>query len=353
MAATEARAMPSAILDFVRNAKAKGVEDDAIVMVLRQRGWSDGKIYDALTAYYEESLGFGAPARGGRAESAREAFFYLLSFAMLGVWVVALVWLGDMLIDRAFPSSLDYGALYQRSSIAWQMASIIIAFPIYLWINYLLSREIAKRPETLDSGVRKWLTYIALVVTAGTLVGDGVWFLTTFLTGDITQRFLAKALMLFVIVGCVYWYYLATIRTDRPAGSYNRTFGSLAVAGVLLAVILGFAGIGSPAYGRLVNYDNQRTSDIFSLATNVSAVDESRKRMPVSLQDVDPARVHSTDPQTGKLYVYVPGKGTHYQLCATFSTDTRYDVHDAWRHPSGKWCYKLDASRLGEAPQNT
>ena len=344
--------MPSAIFDFVRNAKAKGVEDDAVVMVLRQRGWSDGKIYDALTAYYEDSLGFAAPARGGRAESAREAFFYLLSFAMLGVWVVALVWLGDMLIDRAFPSALDYDNLYQRSSIAWQMASIIIAFPIYLWIGYLLSREVAKRPETLDSGVRKWLTYIALVITAGTLVGDGVWFLTTFLTGEISQRFIFKALMLFVIVGCVYWYYLATIRVDRPTGSYNRTFGSLAVVGVLLAVILGFVGIGSPSYGLGLNYDNQRTRDLYWLEDSVHDVYSPKKGLPRGLAQVDPAGSHSIDP-SGRPYTYLPGTGANYRLCANFDTDTRANTRDSWRHGKGLWCYRLDATRVGDRPQSS
>ncbi len=342
----------SGILDFIREAKVKGVEDDSIVMILRQRGWSDRKIYDALTAYYEGSLGFSAPSRGGRAESAREAFFYLLSFAMLGVWVVALVWLGDMLIDRAFPSPLDYATSYERSGIAWQMASIIIAFPIYLWISYLLSREIAQRPETLDSGVRKWLTYIALVITAGTLVGDAVWFLTTFLTGDLSQRFLAKALMLFVIVGGVYWYYLATVKSDRPTRNYNRTFGSLTTLALVLAVILGFVGIGSPSHGLGLNYDNQRTSDLYWLAGSVREIYASPKRLPRTLLQIDPRSTHSHDPQ-GNTYTYIPGTGANYRLCTTFDADTRANTRDSWRHAKGSWCYKLDASRTEEPPQTT
>ena len=350
MSTTEQR---SRILDFVRTAKAKGVQDDSIILVLRNQGWSDRKISAALTAYYEESLGIAAPMRGGRAESAREAFFYLLSFAMLGVWVVALVWLGDLLIDRAFPSTVDTATRYSRSSIAWQMASVIVAFPLYLWINYLLSREIAQRPETLDSGVRKWLTYVALVVTAATLVGDGVWFLTTFLTGDLSSRFFAKAVMLFAIVGCVYWYYLATVRSDRTTPSFNRVFGSVAVTGVVLAVALGFAGIGSPSYGRLVNYDNQRTSDLYSLAVDAMQIEEAHKRLPASLREMDPARTHSLDPQTNSPYVYARGRGTNYRLCADFATDTSRNVTDPWKHSKGVFCYKLDATRELEPSQNT
>lgn len=344
-------AINTAVMDFIREAKAKNVGDDAILIVLRQRGWSDRKIYDGLTAYYEEVIGTPAPSRGGRAENAREAFFYLLSFAMLGVWVVALVWLGDLLIDRAFPSPLDVSP-YQRSGIAWQMASVIVAFPIYLWINYLLGREIAQRPETLDSGVRKWLTYIALVITAGTLVGDAVWFLTTFLTGDLSQRFLAKAFMLFVVVGGVYWYYLVTIRSDRPARNYNRSFGSLAVVAVLVAIVLGFAGIGSPSHGQGLNYDNQRTQDLFALASSVTQTYASSKRLPKTLKEIDPAGAHSRDPQ-GISYRYLPSAAPYYSLCASFNTDTRPSARDPWRHNSGQWCYHFNATQTPEYPPNT
>src|SRR2546422_4461891 len=44
------------------------------------------------------------------------------------------------------------------------------------------------RSERAESGVRKWLTYIALLITAGALIGDVITFLAYFLRGELSVR---------------------------------------------------------------------------------------------------------------------------------------------------------------------
>jgi hypothetical protein len=73
-------------------------------------------------------------------------------------------------------------------------------------------REVESSPERLQSGVRKWLTYIALLLTAGTMIGDLVVFLTTFLQGELTLRFVLKAIVVILIAGSIFWYYLGSLR---------------------------------------------------------------------------------------------------------------------------------------------
>lgn len=64
--------------------------------------------------------------------------------------------------------------------------------------------------------MRKWLTYMALVIAAGVFMGDLIAALTTLLRGEITSRFLAKAFVALVISGGVFFYYFAGVRkTDR------------------------------------------------------------------------------------------------------------------------------------------
>ena len=63
-------------------------------------------------------------------------------------------------------------------------------------------------PEKLESGVRRWLTYIALLLASATVIGDLVTFLSYFLRGDLTTRFVLKVVTVFVIAGGVFWYYL-------------------------------------------------------------------------------------------------------------------------------------------------
>jgi hypothetical protein len=80
----------SEIDTFVRVAKERGVEDGALVPLLKQNGWSERRIYRSLTAYYGEFLGIPAPLRSSSGDNARDAFLYLLNFITLSFWTIAL-----------------------------------------------------------------------------------------------------------------------------------------------------------------------------------------------------------------------------------------------------------------------
>jgi len=67
-------------------------------------------------------------------------------------------------------------------------------------------------PEKLESSVRKWLTYIALLIAAGIVVGDLITFLTYFLRGELTARFVARVATVLLIAGGVFWYYFGSLR---------------------------------------------------------------------------------------------------------------------------------------------
>jgi len=92
------------------------------------------------------------------------------------------------------------------------MASIIVAFPIYLFVMRLIIREVRNDPEKLESPVRKWLTYIALLIAAAVMIGDLVTVLEYFLRGEFTSRFIAKAVTVIVISGAVFWYYMGELK---------------------------------------------------------------------------------------------------------------------------------------------
>lgn len=330
-----------ALGEFVTAAKTKGLDDASIVALLKQNGWSERRIYAALSSYHEAEIGIPIPLRGGRTENARDAFFYLLAFVTLGIWSVALVWLADAIVDRMLPSALKglQDSSYFREEIAGQLASLIIAFPIFLFVSSRIVRDARLRPESLESGVRKWLTYIALVIAAITLVGDGVWFLRTFLVGDLTLRFVFKALALAIIAGGIFSYYLSTMRADGTH-SHDRSFGIAATVAVVACLILGFLGIGSPYYERQLAFDLRRENDLRDLRYQVQDYWTKHKTLP-------PKLTHPIDQETNKPYEYLKGKGPHYQLCATFDTpsSTSDDAAGNWtHHASGTQCFSLDAT---------
>jgi uncharacterized protein DUF5671 len=202
---------------FVRTAKAKGVPDDALVALLRQNGWSERRIYRSLGAYYGDALGMLPPNRSGRTEYARDAFYYLLTFITLGFWAVALGQLFYTLIDRRFPSPVGpySGGAYSGSllsEVAWQLATIIVAYPCFVFVGRLIARENARRPDALESGVRVWITYVALVIAALVVLMDAIWFLNALLRGELTAKFVLDSLVLLVLGGGVFGYYLHGLR---------------------------------------------------------------------------------------------------------------------------------------------
>ncbi len=135
----------------------------------------------------------------------------------------------------------------------------------------MIAREVARRPEALESGVRKWLTYIALVITACTLLGDAVWFLTTFLTGDLTVRFAWKAFVLFVVAAGVFSYYLGIVRAESTAPWRDRAYAWAATAMVVVALVLGFTAAGTPSRQRDLTLDESRVNRLSLLSGSIAA----------------------------------------------------------------------------------
>ncbi|HEV3156492.1 MAG TPA: hypothetical protein VGZ00_04035, partial [Candidatus Baltobacteraceae bacterium] len=99
--------------DFLSSAKKHGVPDDSIVMLLRQNGWPERRISRAFSTYYGGVLGGAVPMHPGRSEHARDAFYYLLNFILLGFWTIALGQLFYTLIDNWLPDTVTN---YYRSA---------------------------------------------------------------------------------------------------------------------------------------------------------------------------------------------------------------------------------------------
>jgi Domain of unknown function (DUF5671) len=206
-----------ALLPFVRTAKERGVPDESVVGILRQNGWPERRIYRALSQHYAASLGIAIPVRAGSAENARDAFLYLLNFIALGFWTVALWQIWHDLVKRRFPDPLSVAGTTLREDIAWQVAIIVVTFPLFLLMHALIQRELARRPELYFSPVRRWLTYLTLVVAAITIVVDAALTIQSWIVGHLTTHFLLDTLGLMLLGGGVFAYYLLTM--DPPKQS--------------------------------------------------------------------------------------------------------------------------------------
>jgi hypothetical protein len=203
----------SSLLRFITMAKQQGAEDQFLVGLLTAKGWPQKRIYQAFATYYETATGEPIPARAGAAESAKDAFVYLLSFCTLAVWARALGAILYTLIDIWFPDPISPNSGgYTNYDISSDIASIIVAFPIYLYATSLSLKEIRLHPEKRESSGRQWISYVALLLTASCIIGTLVTFLAYFLRGELSSRFLLKVLVVLGIAGCIFWYYLASLQ---------------------------------------------------------------------------------------------------------------------------------------------
>src|SRR5262249_46331918 len=136
--------------------------------------------------------------------------------------------------------------------------------------------EVRSDPEKLDSPVRKWLTYLALVLAAGVMVGDLITALTYLLRGEITSRFIAKASVVLVLSAGVFFYYFGGLRKTEPAeagGPWSRDalMAAVSAIGVAAMLILGFWHIGPPKAQRTLRADERRVQDLWRLASQINA----------------------------------------------------------------------------------
>jgi hypothetical protein len=201
---------------FVRDALARGAPKPSVEAALVQAGWPPEQYRAVLDGWAD--VDFPVPVPRPRPYlSAREAFFYLVLFATL---YVSAYHLGSLLFDlvtRAFPDPADspYVLAGLRQSMRWSTASLLVAFPVFLFVSRHLARELARSPAKRLSAVRRWLTYMTLFVAATVLVGDGIALVYHLLGGELTVRFVLKVLVVAVLAGAVFGYYLHDLRNEE------------------------------------------------------------------------------------------------------------------------------------------
>jgi Domain of unknown function (DUF5671) len=348
------------IQDFIERAQACGASDQSVVGMLKAQGWSEKEIYAAIAAHYEQTTGLEVPLRKGAETPAKDAFFYLLVFSTLATWTIGLGALAFNLIDWWLADSL-FSTPYQGYDMyttAASMAAVIVAFPIYLLVSRAVLRAETLHREKLASGVRKWLTYMALVIAAGIFICDLITALTFFLRGEITSRFLAKASVVLLISSGVFSYYFTGVKKSEvaePTSHLRRDalFAGLASIVVIGMIVLGFFYIGPPSTQRTLRADRRRVQDIYQLATAINtAWNSNGHRLPGRLDEL--SNVALADPITRSAYEYHAREGSQYQLCAAFAMSSA-PIHAAsgsglWSHPAGRYCFPLDASRVPDFP---
>jgi hypothetical protein len=346
---------------FLRHARDKGLDYATIRMLLLAAGWKERDIAGAIAG---EGLELPVPSPTSE-HLARDAFLYLLTFALLYITVSSVIVLYFTYLDYLYPDPgwMDWHADAALEGVRYALAAILVGFPLFIVLTAILERAVPKEPDGQIHPTRKWLAYLTVLLAAAVIIGDVITLLYYFLDGALTTRFVLKAVVLLIIANVVLSYYFMSPRPTATKQSPHRLRRFLAVAAVLIvtgSVVLGFALAGSPFSARLRRLDEKRVEDLRAIHRAIQAMVAQKddrlntwkaiRPLPKTLDEVAEyqrtregrRRLDLIDPQTGEKYTYTVTGGTTYELCATFSLAREKKRDLVWNHPAGKHCYKFD-----------
>ncbi|RPI77561.1 MAG: hypothetical protein EHM42_13710 [Planctomycetaceae bacterium] len=143
------------------------------------------------------------------------------------------------------------------------------------------------------------------------------------------------------------------------AKTIHRTFAALACVVVGVAVVWGFALVGSPATERLRKLDERRIREMQAIRSAVRSLCVERSHgqtklvaaIPETLTELDERvrrgdvvslALQLNDPQTGTAYGYKRIGESQFEVCAVFALPRDKRREPFWNHAAGEACFRFD-----------
>ncbi len=199
---------------FVREALAAGRTRVEITTALAQAGWPERASDEALQRYADSAFTPPVP-RPTTTTSPREAFLYLIAFSTLYLSAWHFGSLLFQFIDLLLPDAAEgaWQGEFARGRIRWAVAVLLVAFPVFLLVSRQIIREL---DPARAGGVGRWLTSLTLFIATLVLLGNLATLIYQLLGGALTLRFVLKVLVVGLLAGGIFGYYLRQLRRMDP-----------------------------------------------------------------------------------------------------------------------------------------
>jgi len=281
---------------------------------------------------------------------AKFAFFYMLSLVALIFMALSTGMIIFEIINRKI---VDLTAIFDSGTLKFAIASIIISAPIYYVMMWQINKSLFSGTLKKDSGVRRWLTYFILFISAIVVIGWLIATINSFLNGELTTKFVLKALTAIIISAAIFYYYFYDIKREMVEGMKDKVimiffYTSLAV--VLITLVASFFFVESPSQARARRQDDAIISNFNIIDNAVNAYYYDNKKLPAKIADMLQNKNYYltadnlNDPTTKKPFDYKIVNKDIYELCATFQSLAK-DQQDAniyfdprWPHNAGYQC---------------
>ncbi len=290
-----------------------------------------------------------------KSASAKDFFINLGAFVSLYVIVGSLLNLLFTVINKSYPQIVnDYNYYYSSSSsISWPVSTLIIFFPIFILLMWLLEREYKAYPEKQNTGVHKWLTYITLFVAGATIAGDLITVLYYFIDGqELTIGFLLKVLVVLIVALAIFAYYISDI-AGKLTANRRKIWRVTALILVVGSIVWGFAVLGSPRTQQLYKYDQEKIGNLQTLDSQIRNYYSVKRTLPKTFAEAMSESYYGNllvDPQSKQPYEYEKVSETTYRLCAFFNKESSDKYSGSyspyiygeisWTHPAGRHCFE-------------
>ncbi|MCA9358444.1 hypothetical protein KC902_04250 [Candidatus Kaiserbacteria bacterium] len=293
--------------------------------------------------------------------TAKQFVLQLGSLASLYLSLSFLLVLIFGVINLIFPDAVD--SVWQIES-ASQMVRLgismtIVFFPTYVILTRIVNTARRRDREHSYLGLTRWLIYLSLLIGGAALLIDLVTVINTFLNGEITARFIYKALAVLVVVGAAFYYYTLDAKGHWMTNEKQSiTFGTIAAVAVALAVILGFINIKTPTDVREQKLDQTQITDLQNTQSRIQDHLYKTGALPETISELYSGVEAPSAPEGRPAYTY---EQTDYgfTLCATFANPSERDDYyyatpygintaggpvianpDNWEHGAGEWCFE-------------
>lgn len=278
-------------------------------------------------------------------------FFTYLAFLITLIWlVVALINFAFGTVDLLIPDAVNSQHGFFSSDILTNaMASLIIVTPFFFFIGSRINKDLSLNPKKKSMWVRKWLLYALLFLAFIVALTDLVIIVRAFLMGELTLRFIFKALSVLVISGAVFSYFLFELRRDVAKKTSIPRYSAVSFAVIVLVLTaIGFSVAGSPVLQREMRLDAERVEDLQRLTWQIEseAVKEGELLETLDAYTFEySGQEEMQDPVTGEDYEYRVLDEDTYELCATFThqSDPRFGrgiMDERWNHEAGQQCFE-------------
>lgn len=293
----------------------------------------------------------------------KDFFLHIAAIATLYISAISLLILWFQYINVLFPDQLEFYRDPFSGAIRFSIASLIIIFPLYLFLTRYLNQDVRRNPEKKNLSIRKWLIYITLFVGGVTVVIDLIVLINTFLGGELTVRFILKVLSILIVIGGGFGYYFYDLKGKWEMElKLAKIIGWIVSLIVVVSVVGGFFIIGSPQKQRDVRLDQQRVGDLSSIQRQITNFWQDKKRLPNNLDELEDPLIGfivPVDPETQDAYTYRVTGNISFELCATFKEKSisdpkvkarlEFGFTDAnWTHGMGEECFErtIDPERF-------